>query len=339
MLQLYQKGKTLNKIFINIASYRDPSLVETIKEAILNAFDSSRLVFGIGLQYYEDEMPDLSFINKSQLKTIIYNVDNRPGLVKIRYEISKLVTDEDYFLMIDSHMIFEKHWDKLIIDEYEELSSILKNKNFIFTGMRVASHLTSEFKYTFMERHFPSFQYQTINSQIWGKTTPINALTCSSIFAPISFLKEVGLDKYSNFLFEEPYLAWRVYMSGWKIYVPEFSNIQQDLNKRSKYIEYAWGNDNTIDRFKSNDSEADRCEIFISMLTNLEGKYSILNPKVNPDLFFNENNTTNNMFDIIKNDIYKINAIINGDKNHPINKKLTDSMIFLSHFIRGYTLY
>lgn len=329
----------MDKIFINIASYRDPTLVQTIKEAVLNAFDPSRLVFGVGLQYYDNEMPDLSFINESQLRTIKYDVDNRPGIVKIRYELSQLVKDETYFLMIDSHMKFEKNWDEIVINEYKELSNIIKNKNFIFTGLRVAASLTSDFKYTFIERHSPSFEYRGVPSQVWSKTQNINALTCSSIFAPISFLENVGLDQYSNFLFEEPYLAWRIYMSGWKIYVPEYSNIQQDIQKRSKYIEYAWNNDNTIDRFESKDSEEDRCEIFISMLTNLKGKYSIINSKIDSSLFFNEKNTNNNMVDIIRNDIYKINFIVNGDKNHPINKKLTDTIMFLSHFIRGYTLY
>ena len=49
------------KIFIQIASYRDPQLIPTIKDCLSNAKHPENLVFGICRQYHpEDGFDDLS---------------------------------------------------------------------------------------------------------------------------------------------------------------------------------------------------------------------------------------------------------------------------------------
>jgi hypothetical protein len=49
------------KIFIQIASYRDPELMPTIKSCLKNAKYPQNLVFGIARQFNEnDEFDDLS---------------------------------------------------------------------------------------------------------------------------------------------------------------------------------------------------------------------------------------------------------------------------------------
>lgn len=331
----------MDKIFINIASYRDPTLIDTIKDALQKSKNPDRLVFGLGLQYHDDEIPDLSFIPQNQLKIIKYDVDNRPGLVKIRYEISQLVTDENYFLMIDSHSEFCDDWDYKLISEHEDLSKIIKNKNFVFSGFKVNHSYTIDFQYIFFNRHSLSFTYQYAPIKKWSKETPTMAVSCSSLFAPVSFLTEVGLDKYSDFLYEEPYLAWRLYINDWKVYVPEDFRVKQDIEKRSKYLKYSWKEEEKSNiRFKTQDSEQNSCEIFITMLTNLSGKYSVKNPKSDPSLFFNQNNTLNiESVNLIKDDIFKLNSIVNGNIKHEINDKLINSLIVLSKYMNNYRVY
>ena len=46
------------KIFIQVASYRDPQLIPTIKSALENAKKPNNLVFGIARQYHEDDKFD-----------------------------------------------------------------------------------------------------------------------------------------------------------------------------------------------------------------------------------------------------------------------------------------
>jgi hypothetical protein len=51
-------SKNHMKIFIQIASYRDPELEKTIKSAIENAKKPKNLVFGIARQYHPDDKFD-----------------------------------------------------------------------------------------------------------------------------------------------------------------------------------------------------------------------------------------------------------------------------------------
>ena len=48
----------MSKIFIQIASYRDPQLIPTIKSAIKFANSPHNLVFSIARQYHEDDKFD-----------------------------------------------------------------------------------------------------------------------------------------------------------------------------------------------------------------------------------------------------------------------------------------
>ena len=47
-----------NKIFISIASYRDPELIPTIENCIANAKNPRNLVFGISRQFHPDDKFD-----------------------------------------------------------------------------------------------------------------------------------------------------------------------------------------------------------------------------------------------------------------------------------------
>ncbi len=68
------------KIFIQIASYRDPQLVPTIKSAIETAKHPENLVFGIARQFHpEDKFDDLSE----------YSGDERFRVLDIPHEESK----------------------------------------------------------------------------------------------------------------------------------------------------------------------------------------------------------------------------------------------------------
>ena len=57
-----------DKIFISIASYRDPELIPTIEDCIKNADKPNKLVFGILNQFSkEDDFNDLSKYEKKKI--------------------------------------------------------------------------------------------------------------------------------------------------------------------------------------------------------------------------------------------------------------------------------
>lgn len=106
-----------DKIFIQIASYRDPQLIPTINSILENAKYPENLVFGIARQFNEtDGFDDLSQFNEDErfrILNIPYN--ETQGVCWARHLTQQLYQDEEYTMQLDSHMRFEPNWDEEFI--------------------------------------------------------------------------------------------------------------------------------------------------------------------------------------------------------------------------------
>ena len=101
------------KIFISVASYQDPLLLETLCSAYQNAENKDNLVFGVCEQ--ADNGINVHSINfKDQIKYELLDPVMAKGPCWARARIQSLISNEDYFLQIDSHTIFAKNWDKIV---------------------------------------------------------------------------------------------------------------------------------------------------------------------------------------------------------------------------------
>jgi len=112
-------------IFIQIASYRDPELIPTLKDCINNSKYPENLVFGICRQYHpDDKFDDLSEYDTDDRFRVI-NVPHleAKGVCWARNQVQQLYDGEDYTLQIDSHMRFEKDWDETLINMLLDLQS------------------------------------------------------------------------------------------------------------------------------------------------------------------------------------------------------------------------
>lgn len=105
----------MSKIFIQIASYRDPELLPTIRDCISKAKNPDRLTFGICWQKDDTEKLD-EFTNDNRFRIIDYHWSKSKGLCWARSQIQKLWKDEDYTLQLDSHHRFAQNWDQELID-------------------------------------------------------------------------------------------------------------------------------------------------------------------------------------------------------------------------------
>jgi hypothetical protein len=107
-----------DKIFVQIASYRDPELIPTIKDCIDKAKYPERLTFGICWQHSEDdEWDNLDEYKDNPLFTIMDVKWNESlGLCWARHHIQKMYKGEEYTLQIDSHHRFVQDWDEEMID-------------------------------------------------------------------------------------------------------------------------------------------------------------------------------------------------------------------------------
>lgn len=114
-----------DKIFVQIASYRDPELVPTIQDMLNNATRPDNLVLSIAWQHSsEDEWDNLSeFENDSRFKIIDIDYNDTKGVCWARNLTQQLYSGEEYTLQIDSHMRFVKGWDDIAINQIKDLQN------------------------------------------------------------------------------------------------------------------------------------------------------------------------------------------------------------------------
>ena len=103
------------KIFVQIASYRDPELLPTIRDCIDKAAYPENLTFGLCWQRDENESLG-EFSKDSRFRVSEYHWAKSKGLCWARSEIQKLWNGEEYTLQLDSHHRFIKDWDKQLIE-------------------------------------------------------------------------------------------------------------------------------------------------------------------------------------------------------------------------------
>ena len=117
-------GKRIKKgkIFVQIASYRDPELNNTLENMLANADKPENLVICIAHQYGDDEWDNLKKYDKdNRFKIIPIPADKAKGACWARNLIQQKYDKEEYTLQLDSHHRFVEHWDTKIIKMYENL--------------------------------------------------------------------------------------------------------------------------------------------------------------------------------------------------------------------------
>jgi Glycosyltransferase (GlcNAc) len=101
------------KIFISIASYRDPELLPTLRDLLANAKNPQDLVFSIAWQHsLEDTWDNLDeFKDDPRFKIIDIPYNESKGACWARNAVQKNYNWEEYYLQLDSHHRFVKNWD------------------------------------------------------------------------------------------------------------------------------------------------------------------------------------------------------------------------------------
>ena len=104
----------MSKIFIQIASYRDPQLLPTLRDCIEKAKHPENLVFGIAWQHNpEDDWDNLDeFKDDPRFKIIDINYLDAQGACWARNKIQQLYDGEEYTLQYlnDSQFMIFISW-------------------------------------------------------------------------------------------------------------------------------------------------------------------------------------------------------------------------------------
>lgn len=244
------------KIFIQIASYRDPQLIHTIRDCDMKASDPTKLVYSIALQHsQEDEWDQLyEFKDDPRFKVVDINYKDSKGACWARNQLQQNYDGEEYTLQIDSHHRFIQDWDLELITMYNQLKEKGHEKP-LLTGYvssfdpdnDPAGRIQTPWKMNF-DRFIPEGAVFFLPASIDNYkqlTEPIPARFYSAHFAFTTgdFVKEVPHDPEYYFHGEEISIAVRAYTWGYDLFHPHKTVIWHEYTRKGRTKQ--WDDDKT----------------------------------------------------------------------------------------------
>lgn len=112
-----------NKIFVQLAAYRDPELLPTLRDMLANAKYPGNLKICIAWQHSTEDTWDTLDDFKDDDRFIILDIPHTQtkGTCWARYQIQQHWSGEAYTLQLDSHHRFVKDWDVILIKMIKDL--------------------------------------------------------------------------------------------------------------------------------------------------------------------------------------------------------------------------
>lgn len=220
-------------IFVQMASYRDPQLLITLKDMLTNAKTPNNLVIAIAWQHSDDDEWDNldEYLSDERFKILDIPYKESRGACWARNLLQQLYDGETYTLQVDSHTRFIKNWDFELKKEYKRLVKKGIKKPLLTSYAPsfependIESRLKKPWKMDF-DRFSPDGNVHFLPSTIDDaneRTEPIPARFYSAHFAFTNgdFVKEVPHDPEYYFHGEEISIAVRAYTHGYDLLHP-----------------------------------------------------------------------------------------------------------------------
>lgn len=256
------------KIFVQIASYRDPQLVPTLKSMLENAKKPENLRIGICRQYHPDDKFDVldEYENDERFRVLNIPYLESKGVCWARNAVQQLYEGEKYTLQIDSHMRFEKDWDDTLIKMVKQLQKKGYKKP-LLTGYvssfnpdnDPAERIKEPWRMVF-DRFIPEGAVFFLPETIPGwqdLNEPVTARFYSAHFAFTlgEFCEEVQHDPEYYFHGEEISIAARAYTWGYDLFHPHRVVIWHEYTRRGRTKQWdddkEWVNKNNTSHLKN----------------------------------------------------------------------------------------
>jgi hypothetical protein len=225
------------KVYLQIAAWRDPLLVETIKNAIKNAEFPELLTFTCVFQGYKQDSWMLESLKHIDAKINLIEVDARVAplsLCKLRGDVgSSLITDEEYYMQVDSHSKFAPNWDTDLKTELSLARRKYGSKTIITSQITGFTDWDSDFIYSTMTSIPDEKLFNQIGAPVVGRWTAKNPNTqtverffnAACIFSLTDFVRDVPQPDSILFQYEQPMMALRTFTAGYTMVGPTKSYV------------------------------------------------------------------------------------------------------------------
>jgi len=225
------------KIFVSIVSYRDPLLHQTIRNMMEMQSQLTKVTYGIFEQTdYPDSLeakhPDLAQNKNVRYKRI--DAKHSDGVGWGRHINSIQVTDEEFYYQVDSHMLFDKNWDRYLISDFK-LGMQQHQTDRIIIDANCGSFRMQDDGTPWIDRHgaitvkagYWSFHENYIlgaHGEFRESTTdflhPTIHLFAGNFFTHTDWIRNVGMNPRIFFEGEEQYMTLASLNAGYKLCAP-----------------------------------------------------------------------------------------------------------------------
>lgn len=228
------------RIFVGIASYRDPECQWTVKDLFAKARHPARVTVGMCLQLVPGEDDDCLRVQTrpEQCRVIQVHAKESKGACWARSRVQSLWQGEEYVLQIDSHMRFVDGWDELLLamlDECPSRRAVLSTYPMAYEPpdtLAPPSVVTIEAK-AFDAQGIVMFKSRgEAPREDPPPPAPAAFVAAGLLFGPSGIMEEVPYDPHLYFQGEEITLAARLWTHGWDIFTPNRPVAWHDYTKR-----------------------------------------------------------------------------------------------------------
>jgi len=246
----------MDKIFVSLAAYRDPDLINTVRSFYFNAKHKERIFFSLVSHEEKNNVFDFSFLPSEQISYQKIDYRLADGACSGRHLANSLMSDKyKYFLHTDSHSRAKQDWDEMLINEHIKCSAKW-GEDYIFSkyphGFKIlwndCDEGTDEINYENESLHkvIPVWdetewmyllRWQDIEDKEYGDK--VYGFAANFAFGPTKCLMKAPYDPYLYFLGEEISLGIRLYMQGVTIVAPAinaiWTNYDRDNGRRGGF--------------------------------------------------------------------------------------------------------
>jgi peroxiredoxin/predicted 2-oxoglutarate/Fe(II)-dependent dioxygenase YbiX/glycosyltransferase involved in cell wall biosynthesis len=267
------KGKSVAKpkaarkaprIFVQIASYRDPDCQHTVKDLFDKAAHPERIFVGICWQSVKKEDKacfEVPYPRPKQVRVLDIDAKKSQGVCWARGLTQGLWEGEEFTLQIDSHMRFEPGWDETLLSMWAEC----ENPKAVLTcyppGFTPPADFQREFIFGMSAKEFdkhgiflmkgaPAFK----QGQFPPKPIVGAYLSGCMYFGPAGMIADVPYDPHLYFFGEEITMAVRLWTHGYDFYHPNKMFIFHDWDRSKRPTHFSDNKDWT----KQNDRSVAR---------------------------------------------------------------------------------
>jgi hypothetical protein len=212
------------KIFVQIASYRDPELIPTVLDLVEKAKNPEFLRIVVAWQHDDNETLE-------PIKHLIEYIDipyvESKGVCWARNLIQQKYNDEEYTLQLDSHHRFIQNWDEQLIEMYNKCKEMGSEKPLITGYLPHYDPDKEEFLQEVWKMNLekfmdegPMFFIPEPLTEIYDNPIPSRFYSGHFAFTDGKFSVLVQHDSNYYFYGEETNIGVRAYTHGYDLYHP-----------------------------------------------------------------------------------------------------------------------